>query len=85
MEAESSQEAVVVIQGRGEGWEQGGGCGRGEEWQLQRRCGGGDRVIGSEINQLLGVGAREGYEGSVLEAAWLGDCTRDNNAEIKMR
>lgn len=41
-------------------------------------------MIGSEINQLLGVGAREGYEGSVLEAAWLGDCTRDN-AEIKMR
>lgn len=42
-------------------------------------------MIGSEINKLLGIGAREGYEGSVLEDAWLGDCTRDDNAEIKMR
>lgn len=42
-------------------------------------------VIGPGINQMLGRRAREGCEGSVLEAAWLGDSDRDNNSELKIR
>lgn len=41
-------------------------------------------VLGPGINQILGVRAREGCGGSVLDAAWWEDGNRDN-AEVKMR
>lgn len=85
---ESSLEAIAVIQGRGGevragdrvgavGVERSGSCRDTAEEVAE--------VIGPGINQMLGIRAREGYEGSVLEAAQLGDSDGDDNSELKIR